>query len=156
MNKYAWKIKSLAKDISADKAAKELERIKKVYGVITPEVIVRESKNKDSVLHNYFEWDNDKAAENYRIQQARNLINNITVTVIHHGEPKEIGAYEVVNVGDSRTYKNIESLTKDDIEQIKKRAIEDLRYLKKKLSIYDDFKLTVIYIGKAISLLDKK
>ena len=46
-----------------------------------------------------FEWDDAKAAENYRLVQSRNIINNLTVTLTmpESGEQKTTVAFVNVN-----------------------------------------------------------
>lgn len=46
-------------------------------GTLTPEVVVEDAKNPSSVLHDYFEWDDHKAAKEYRLDQARELIRSV-------------------------------------------------------------------------------
>lgn len=50
-------------------------------GVLRPEDVVREARREDHPLHGEFEWDDSKAAESYRIDQARTLIRSVRVTV---------------------------------------------------------------------------
>ena len=46
---------------------KELETMAAANnGVVTVDMVIDAAKNEDSPLHSHFEWDNDKAAENYR------------------------------------------------------------------------------------------
>jgi hypothetical protein len=40
---------------------------------VTPKEILEKAKDPKSPLHKYFEWDNSKAGEQYRIYQARHL-----------------------------------------------------------------------------------
>lgn len=104
-------------DVPADVAAAELERIKGKYGVLRPADVVTESRNKDAVLHSVFQWDNDTAAELYRVQQARTLINHIQVVV----EDKKINittrAFVCVTpceAKEPRTYVPLAEVIKDD------------------------------------------
>jgi hypothetical protein len=54
---------------------KELQKISKINkGILYPEAVVENAKDKNSPLHNFFVWDNTKAAELYRLEQARKLI----------------------------------------------------------------------------------
>ena len=50
-------------------------------GVVTVDMVIDAAKNEDSPLHSHFEWDNDKAAENYRRWQARALIARCKITI---------------------------------------------------------------------------
>jgi len=81
MEGYTWKMKGLAKKVDPSIAANELQRIQNIYGSITPEILVKEAKKRNCPLHKIFEWNDTKAAENYRLQQARILLNNIQVTI---------------------------------------------------------------------------
>lgn len=50
-------------------------------GVLTPDAVVADARKKDSPLHAHFEWDTKKAAAAYWLQQARELIRSVVVTV---------------------------------------------------------------------------
>jgi hypothetical protein len=43
-------------------------------GMYSPKEVVEAAKPKNSPIHRYFEWDKDKAAYLYNLQQARRLI----------------------------------------------------------------------------------
>lgn len=61
------------------KVGEALHRIYERDGVMECPAIVTEARSEDSVLHPYFEWDDEKAAEQHRLAQARTLANNIRV-----------------------------------------------------------------------------
>lgn len=46
---------------------------------ITPKELVKEARNKKNPCHTHFTWDNTKAAELYRLDQARYLLRSILV-----------------------------------------------------------------------------
>lgn len=76
-------------------------------GKLTPEGVVREAKNIRSVLHPYFEWDDAKAAERWRMDQASHLIRSVTVQVEpqDHEEPRIIRAFVPISGADeNRSY----------------------------------------------------
>lgn len=50
-------------------------------GRIPEDELLREAQENASPLHEFFEWDDKKAAERYRSQQARSLLNGLKVTV---------------------------------------------------------------------------
>lgn len=68
-------------------------------GELTPEAVVEASKDKSSLLHNVFEWDDKKAAKSWRIEQARQLIKHITVTVVT--KECEVRYRAIVNIAKS-------------------------------------------------------
>jgi len=53
-------------------------------GLLTPAAVVAAAKDKDSPLHDYFEWSGPKAAHAWRIEQARTLIRSIRVVITTH------------------------------------------------------------------------
>lgn len=62
-----------------------IERIKQLEnenGELTTEVVIEDAKDENSPLHNYFQWDDAKAAHEWRKEQARRLIREVRL-VIH-------------------------------------------------------------------------
>lgn len=64
----------------------------------TPEEIVAEAQKVTSPLHAYFEWDDDLAAHQYRIHQARKLVARVKITATIGSQ--KINVRAVVNVKD--------------------------------------------------------
>lgn len=66
----------------------ELERIRVGNsGVLRAEDVVVEAKKSNSPLHSYFEWNNSKAAHEYRIWQARQIISAMVVMLPSQRRP---------------------------------------------------------------------
>lgn len=65
--------------VSADVAGNELARINAERGGVTPALVVDEARPNDAPLHPAFTWDNAKAAELYRLDEARNLIRAVHI-----------------------------------------------------------------------------
>jgi hypothetical protein len=152
---YAWKIPSFAKNIDIDLAMEEMERIESLYGSLTPQNILDASRPKNALFHTLFQWDDTLAAEHYRLQQARTILNNIEVTVVSDGSPKQINVYEVVKQQSSgQIYKSINSMTLDDIDFIKQRTLKELTILKDKLSMYKEFSKVTSSLHQAIEDLN--
>ena len=51
-------------------------------GLLSPAQIVEEARDPASPLHDEFEWDDDSAAEQYRMAQAGALVRRLKLTVI--------------------------------------------------------------------------
>lgn len=99
---YQWAKGSRLK-ANAQEVGEELEAIQ---GSLTPERIVDEARNKSLELHKCFEWDNEEAAEKYRITQARDVLRFISVVTTVKSEGKEsesvvVRAYENVKTKDN-------------------------------------------------------
>lgn len=137
----------------------ELKQIADEYGEITPALIVEASKKKKSSLHGYFEWDNEKAADNWRFQQARYMINCIQVKVIKHGNPVRMQAYQVTRTPSPKlgavggnSYNKFEAVTQENQSYVKQLAVRHLMQVKNKLTAHD-LDGAVNYINKAIKWL---
>lgn len=64
--------------------ANELSKLCKDHnGLLHPKDVVESARSKDSILHDYFCWNNTEAGERYRLYQAQTLIQ-VTVTVLKH------------------------------------------------------------------------
>jgi hypothetical protein len=63
--------------------------------------LVERSRPKSSPTHHLFEWDNDKAADAHRLEQARDIIRSVTV-VFEDAPEHVVRAYPVVNTGGVR------------------------------------------------------
>jgi hypothetical protein len=50
-------------------------------GKLPPKDVVDRARDRRSVLHSCFEWDNDVGGEKYRLQQARHLISQVRVKI---------------------------------------------------------------------------
>lgn len=63
--------------------------------VLTPDLVIKAARKKDSALHGEFEWDNKKAADRHRHSQALYLIRIIQIEVrtSKKAEPVRYRAY---------------------------------------------------------------
>ncbi len=74
-------------------------------GKVTSIAIVSDAKSGSSPFHNYFEWDDRKASDQYRLHQARVLINHIVEVVVIKGIPsKQRSFFNVSNGGGKKVY----------------------------------------------------
>ncbi len=88
----------------AQKIGEELELIKS-KSVLNPTNVVARAKNKKSILNKYFEWDNTEAAEKWRLQQARDIVNHVVeVTVIRGEQVEERAFFNVIAKNDEKVY----------------------------------------------------
>ena len=65
-----------------DETKGHLEAIAAAHGgTLRPEDVGKAARAADHPLHSRFEWDNAKAAEAHRLDQARSLIRSVKVTI---------------------------------------------------------------------------
>ncbi|MEJ1730202.1 hypothetical protein SMA90_28135, partial [Escherichia coli] len=114
-------------------------------------VVVRAAEDNNSILHKLFEWDDNKAAYNWRLQQARTILNNIEVTIITDGEPREIAVFEVTTR--SEGYKSVDTFTNEDVDFVRASILRQLNTMKSKLKTYKEFDKVLFYIDKAIEVV---
>lgn len=102
---YKW-MEGFRSSVKAEVAGEVMERLES-EGRLTPANLVEEARPVDAPMHRAFEWDDAKAAENYRRQQATQMIRAIVVResdVIEGGkeavqvkvfnQPEKGGVYE--------------------------------------------------------------
>jgi hypothetical protein len=74
-------------------------------GKVVPADVVRDARRAESPLHNLFEWDDSKAAELYREDQARWVIRHLVLAKDETGQEVEgtVRAFLLINEDDDET-----------------------------------------------------
>ena len=112
------------------KITAELKKIAAKHGgKLYPRDVVEEARNPESPLHKSFEWDDTAAAEQWRIEQARRLIQ-VSVTVLE-GSKEPIRAFVSLTTDrkDGGGYLLVEKVlsSKKQTEQMLKDAAAELQ-----------------------------
>lgn len=122
----SWKFNNYFK-ADATKCYEEMQELEEV----TPENVLEYASDESSELHKCFEWNDSIAANKYRLQQARSVIQYLVVT----DEKKE---REPVRVFQITSQPNVYQTTRffleqpDEYEALLKRAKEELAAFKKR------------------------
>lgn len=99
---------------SRQSVAGAIKALEDDMGVVTPARVVDAARDKASVLHEYFEWDDAAAAESHRLDQARALIRSVRVEV----RTGEVSFKSVAYIKDPETrdqgYKSIAILSQNE------------------------------------------
>jgi len=96
MKKKTYKAKNQARfnKKKVQDYAEELERLasetNEKYFSLSPQIVVDSARDEKSVLHECFNWDNKKAGESWRKQQARMLMNSIEIIIEHDDEEEQV------------------------------------------------------------------
>lgn len=147
----------MSKGISPKKADAEFKRIKQVYGRLTAKTVLEASKPKKALFHKCFEWNDTAAAEKYRLQQARVLINNIQVTIVRSGnDVVELPVYEIVKDTKGRNnYVDVTNIINDqqNLNLIKRKAKRELEYWKTKYETYDQLSHVIKKVNRVLELI---
>jgi hypothetical protein len=99
--------------------AQELESIRLANGgQLSPKVVVDAARPHNSILHNYFEWDDDVAGELYREAQARKLIKIIRIEVSVEARHIIVPKYQVAERGedDDGSYEPVTMIMSDELK----------------------------------------
>ena len=70
-------------------------------GILRPVEVVEAAEPEDSPLHDWFEWEDGKAAAEYRLTQARRLIQ-VTVEVIERPDVEPVTVRMFTSLGRDR------------------------------------------------------
>lgn len=131
VKRFNFRIGSRLDPKKAAVVGQRLERLRKRYEVVTPKAVVEDARSASSPLHSFFEWNNGKAAEKYRLEQARHLIRSVVVTYETppgHKKIKPIRAYVTIKDEDNnQPYRPIHEVLSDAAmhEQLMARALAE-------------------------------
>jgi len=106
MPEYKWKKGARLKG-NAQACGERLSLIASQHSEkISPELVVEDASNEDSPLHGCFEWNNKKALKQYRLHQARRVLNCITMVlpVESDDDLEPVRAFINVEYDDETTY----------------------------------------------------
>lgn len=129
-----WGVKGLFK---AD-ATQCAEEIKTLGEGFSPADVVNLAANKKTELHKCFTWDNDKAADKWRLQEARIVVQNLKITYIKDEgqEPVEtkVRMFYRNDTEESKNYKTTQFIVSqaDEHERLLERAKHELEIFRAK------------------------
>lgn len=112
---------------------KVAEEILSLGDDVKPEQIVEKAKDVNSELHKCFEWDNDKAADKYRLYQARTVVCHLVIKESVE-KPGNTPVRLLHKTEEAEGYKPFSLIMKDPDEYSKllNRAMAELRAFKAK------------------------
>ena len=131
MDSVKWKVSGIFK-ADAQKVYEELGDTS-----ITPEEVLEKARKKRSELHKCFEWDDSVAAEKFRLQQARQIIQMLVITPRSEDD-------EPVRVYQISSEKNVYQSTRlilqqpDEYAQLLKRAKMELFAIQKRYQMLSE------------------
>lgn len=149
--RYGWRPGSHIR-LDAQRAGEELEAVRKCHnGRLEPENVLDAAKSKRSPLHAHFEWDDAVAANEYRLNQAGELIRSLTVDISGSNlEVRTTRAFVNVEVDGDRHYTSIETaMSSEELRaQVLERAWRELKS-------WQDRHVELVEFAKFFSLIDK-
>lgn len=132
---YKWAVGSRFK-VNAQAAGEEIDRLRgENGGSVSAPIVVAAASDEASVLHNAFEWNDEKAANEHRLAQARSLLRSVVVVVedderMTTHEVRAFVKYEPTDkpAGAKNVYTHVKTAmeTPEIREQLVERAWEEL------------------------------
>lgn len=117
-------------------AQKVADEIVSIGDSATPRQIVDKAMDKRTELHKCFEWDNDVAADQYRLQQARQITHHLVIEEHFDANEDKPPIRFLVKTSQVEGYKPIERVFRqdDEYQKLLARAMAELRAFKQKYS----------------------
>ena len=127
---YQWKNSAYIK-ADANVAGKMCEELERTVG-LTAETMLEANRAESAPLHSEFEWDDEIAAEGYRLQQARHIINCLCIRQ-EDAKKEPIRAFFRVDTASS-SYESLDVIIRqeDKYAALLKAAGNELKAFKKK------------------------
>lgn len=148
----------LKSKVTPNQVSGELERIRKAKNGLTSRAVVDESKPVDAVLHNEFTWDNKKAADQWRLKEAAEIIS--CVQVVYETGPKE-PQRQYVKL-EREPEKSREFAPVDEVLSIQRHRdalilelLRDLQSFRRRFSLVSDLSHVIPVIDDAIGKIEK-
>lgn len=125
-------------------------------GRLDPKLIVTSARPKTSPLHRYFEWDERKAADQYRVWQARQLVKSIEIVV----QEERIPAFYSVAMTDNeqdREYMPLQDVLTDAtlLAKTKTRFRRDIERVKNEYDLFRKVAAFEEFAGAVMDSIDE-
>lgn len=116
-------------------AQKVADEISSIGLSIKPEEIVDKARDESTELHKCFEWDDTKAAEKYRVYQARQIVCHLIVKEVDD-EPQKREVRFFYKTDSQEGYKPTSYIMRneDEYQKLLDRALSELKAFQKKYS----------------------
>ena len=113
--KYEW-WDGYGRVVDANTVGGVVEQLEEKNGKVTKEDFLEASRPEDSATHALFEWDDSKAAEAYRLDQSRTIINSLRVVYVKPDkEEVKVSAFvQTYKENGNAVYENVYDALKDD------------------------------------------
>ena len=155
---YSVKKKSVVPQARAQEIGEYIEDLEETMN-ITPHNLLDDAQRRDSKLHEFFEWDDDRAAGEYRLHQARQIVNHFEIAIVDLQTEEEsttrawhstfIAQTDDGDNGDGMIRAYVNTLRVFDEPDYKAQAVEnalcEINGWRRRFSIYSE--LEPIFIG---------
>ncbi len=149
------------KGFDVQEAGAALQEILDKHPEVTTEEVVNFAKSSDCPFHAWFQWDDTKAAEQHRLDQARGLMRSIRITIITPEE--KVFEVSIASSIDSdltdkaRAYTStVDGLSDPNTRaKILSLALRELKVIRSKYAMLSELSQVVQSIDTALSIAKK-
>ena len=120
----------------------KLQELRDKHKGLTASIVIEDAKNKKSVLHGAFEWNDSKAAHEWRLHSARHLMRAVvTKELDSSGEIRYQPAFVFVKTEEGPRYESLARVLDDDEMrlQVINRALKEFEQWQKRYKEYEEF-----------------
>lgn len=124
----------------------------------TPKEIVDLAEDPESPIHEYFEWDNTRAAALYRLQQARKLIGCVVEIVGSTNIPKAVSVVVRTEGGEKkRTYMDTKKAmeTPSAWQQVLQEALRQIKAWRERYARFKELEGIFNEVDKTIEEIER-
>ena len=137
----------------------KLQELRDKHKGLTASIVIEDAKNKKSVLHGAFEWNDSKAAHEWRLHSARHLMRAvITKELDSSGEIRYQPAFVFVKTEEGPRYESLARVLDDDEMrlQVINRALKEFEQWQKRYEEYEEFLSVFESFDKTRKRLEQK
>ena len=147
MSAYKWKTGSKF-NVKAEVAGKVFEELEQTVG-LNAQNLVDASRSEDAPMHKAFEWNDAKAGEEWRKQQARVYINHLEIVVDSENEDVPV-TRAFVQYKKDENYENIITVLSDPVKSNSffEMGMKMLKDFKKRYGEVKEFAKVIAEIDK--------
>lgn len=134
---YEWKSGSRIKG-NAQESGELFKQLSETKDGLTAETLLEANKPETAPLHNDYEWNDEKAAHEWRLHQSRHFINSLAVKVVSEDAAETETIVRAFHIADEPShYEPITAIIKEKTkyEQLLQTAYSELQAFRRKYSV---------------------
>lgn len=103
-------------------------------GILNPEDVIEAARSVRSPIHNCFEWDDNEAAHEFRLWQARHLIGTVVKIISVNGKREPVRVFVSLKPDRGAGYRELSNVIamRETREQLLDDALAELQVFKQK------------------------
>ncbi len=138
-----WKIKGIFKG-NADRVYDEI----KTLPAVTPKAVLEKAKDKKSELNKCFTWNNDEAAEKYRLIEARRIIQLLVVSPRDSEDAQPVRIFQISSEKNQYQENEYFMRNEDEYQILLKRALAELDAFKRRYATLSELENVMLAIDE--------